>query len=136
MTPADGRPPRESPEDWLRHARSDLEYARVGPTRETILPEQVCFHAQQAAEKALKAMLLARGVIFPFTHDIEELLEIARGSDIATPDGIAAAAALTPFAVETRYPGWSEEVTKEEMERAVRLAEAVVAWCRERIKET
>ena len=42
-------------EDWLRHARSDLALASaVGPVGD-ILAETLCFHAQQAAEKALKA---------------------------------------------------------------------------------
>ena len=53
MTPAGRRPPPGSPEDWLAHAKSDLNLARLGKDRQEILPEQVCFHAQQAAEKAL-----------------------------------------------------------------------------------
>jgi hypothetical protein len=39
--------------------------------------EQVCFHALQAEKKAIKALLLCRGIEFPLTHDIEEPLEIA-----------------------------------------------------------
>lgn len=41
-----------SPADWLRHAYSDLALASMTP-RPPVLPEQLCFHAQQAAEKAL-----------------------------------------------------------------------------------
>ncbi len=62
------------PEEWLVHAKSDLNLARLSKGRDDVLPEQVCFHSQQAAEKALKAVLLHRKIEFPFIHDIEELL--------------------------------------------------------------
>ena len=45
-----------SPVDWLRYAESDLEIARI-PQSFRILLEGLCFHAQQAAEKTLKAVL-------------------------------------------------------------------------------
>lgn len=44
-----------SPDDWLRRARSDLALAKV-PLPEGALYEDLCFHAQQAAEKAIKAV--------------------------------------------------------------------------------
>jgi HEPN domain-containing protein len=44
-----------SSEEWLRPAQSDLNLARLGRHQPGVLLEQVCFHAQQAAEKALKA---------------------------------------------------------------------------------
>lgn len=46
-----------SPDDWLRHAYSDLELARVALPAKVLL-ELLCFHAQQAAEKSLKAVYL------------------------------------------------------------------------------
>jgi HEPN domain-containing protein len=69
------------------------------------LREQVCFHAQQAAEKALKAVLVSWRIDFPYTHDIKGLLRIAETSGIVIPPTIQQAALLTPYAVETRYPG-------------------------------
>ena len=49
-----------SPEDWIVHAKSDLTFAVLAQENRTadILSSQICFHAQQAAEKALKAVLL------------------------------------------------------------------------------
>ncbi len=60
--PPEGRLPG-SPADWLRHAHSDLELARVGRATKVLL-EGLCFHAQQAAEKALKAVLVAKVSLF------------------------------------------------------------------------
>jgi len=117
-----------SPEEWLAHAESDVNLARLAKDREEILPEQVCFHAQQAAEKALKAVLLHRKVEFPFIHDIEALLEIMTQSGLLMPPDVAAAGALTPYAVEARYPGYEEEITPSHVDEAIRLAEGVLAW--------
>ncbi len=117
-----------SPADWLAHAESDLNLARLAKDREDILPEQVCFHAQQAAEKALKAVLLSRGIEFPLVHDIEVLVRLAEGKGIALPAGIADASALTPYAIEARYPGYPEEISSTDVHEAIHLAERVVAW--------
>ena len=46
-----------SPEEWLGHALSDLKLAKLGKEDPDILPEQICFHAQQAVEKTFKAVL-------------------------------------------------------------------------------
>jgi len=117
-----------SPEDWLAHAESDLNLARLAKDHEEILPEQVCFHAQQAAEKALKAVLLDRKIEFPLIHDIEELLEIATQGGLLVPPDVADAGMLTPYAVEARYPGSEEEITPSQVDEAIRLAEDIVAW--------
>jgi HEPN domain-containing protein len=67
------RPVPGSPQDWLAHARSDLTFARL-PLPEGAFYEGLCFHAQQAAEKALKAVYQYYGWMFRYTHDLEELV--------------------------------------------------------------
>lgn len=122
------RDPLGSPEDWLAHAESDLDLAKIARDRKSVLPEQVCFHAQQAAEKSLKAILLFKQVEFPLTHDIEELIELAAQNGLALPEEISEAGLLTPYAAETRYPGHLEEVTPSDVDEALRLAESVLRW--------
>jgi HEPN domain-containing protein len=100
----------------------------LGKDRDDVLPEQVCFHAQQAAEKGLKAVLLHRKIEFPFIHDIEALLEIMTQSGLVVPPDVADAGVLTPYAVEARYPGYEEEITPSQVAEAIRLAERVVSW--------
>ncbi|QXD16597.1 HEPN domain-containing protein [Rhodocaloribacter litoris] len=63
-----------SPADWLRRARSDLTLARLSPP-DGVLREDLCFHAQQAAEKALKALWVALEQPVPRTHNLKTLLE-------------------------------------------------------------
>lgn len=98
-----------TPAAWLTRARSNLIRAQQ-PKPEGVLWEDLCFDAQQAAEKALKR------------------------SGIELPEEIRLAAALSAYAVGTRYPGPMEPVTEEDYRRAVSLAETVVRWVEHQIQ--
>ena len=65
--------------EWMRHARSDLVITKLIDDEE-ITPEILAFHAQQAVEKALKALLVQRQVDFPRTHVIGVLLTLCSDS--------------------------------------------------------
>lgn len=112
----------------MSHAASDLRLAHLAAGDESIRREQVCFHAQQAAEKAIKALLLSRSIEFPLTHDIEELLEIAESSGISLPADVREAGLLNPYAVESRYPGYWFEITEADLAEAMQSAERTLAW--------
>jgi HEPN domain-containing protein len=116
-----------SAEEWLRYARADLSLARV-PLPDQAMYEQLCFHAQQSAEKALKAVLVYLRVDFPNTHNLGVLLDMISERQSIDVFLITAATLLTVYAVAARYPGVDEPVRKEEYERAVRAAEDVVKW--------
>jgi HEPN domain-containing protein len=113
---------------WLEHARSDLQLGRAALRTRGVLPEGACFHAEQCAEKALKALLLQRGISFPRTHTIEVLLDLLKASGISIPGGVDEAFALSEYAVQTRYPGAWEPITKAEARRAIEQATLVLAW--------
>jgi HEPN domain-containing protein len=116
-----------SPGDWLVRARSSLSRAMAICPPDS-LPEDSCFDAQQAAEKALKAVLVFHRIQFGFTHDISDLIGTLKRSGISVPEAIGDAAVLTEYAVQTRYPGAYEPVTEDEHQDAIRLAQIVVAW--------
>ena len=59
---------------WLAKAEDDLRVARLLIAEENRLYGAGAYHCQQAAEKALKAWLAARNIVFPKTHDLETLL--------------------------------------------------------------
>jgi HEPN domain-containing protein len=96
--------------------------------------EDLCFHAQQAAEKAIKALLIKYGVEFPYVHDIAELLTLLEKASRAIPENIKQGERLTRFAVFTRYPGIAASVTHEEYEEALNLAETVVSWVQDQLE--
>lgn len=130
MNPDNEKDALGSPAQWITHAESDLKLGRLGADDPSVLREQVCFHAQQAAEKALKAVLLSREIEFPYTHDIKGLLKIAETNAVAIPPAIKQAALLTPYAVETRYPGDWMDITESDVQEALQIAEHTILWAK------
>ncbi len=120
-----------SPADWIRYAKADLALARV-PLPADGLYELLCFHAQQAAEKSVKAILIHHGIPPPRTHSIERLIDLLPASTLRTTTLIQAAR-LTIFATVTRYPSGDESVSVEEYQEAVHLAQDIVNWAEERL---
>lgn len=113
---------------WLRFALDDSATANVLHASQPLRARHVCWHAQQAAEKALKAVLVFENVAFPRHHDLAALHR--QLPDAWQVDTTAQAlAALTEWAVEARYPGdWSdatEEAALSAVEQARRVWESV-----------
>jgi HEPN domain-containing protein len=123
-----------NPAEWLRWARSNLARAKADRPVPEVLYEDLCFDAQQAAEKSIKALLVHRKVQFPKTHDLIGLLTLLDRSGMEVPKEIRQADILTGYAVEARYPGLFEEVIREEYIEAVSMAERVVRWAESLIK--
>ncbi len=108
--------------EWLRKANDDLHLAEYLLTTGTAFPNAITFHAQQAAEKYLKALLTRHQVIFPKTHDLEQLLDLIESihNDLAAT--LRDIIILTPYGVELRYPGDRPDATADEAREAVLLA--------------
>ncbi len=119
---------------WLQRARSDLQLGRAALNTPGVMPEDAAFHAQQCAEKALKALLLHREISFPKTHAIEVLLDLLKTQGISVPKGVDEAFELSEYAVQTRYPGEWEPVSKTEARKAVERAALVLAWVESQVK--
>jgi len=124
----------DDPREWLNRARSSLIRASSCRALAGVYFEDVCFDAQQAAEKAIKAVLLSRRVEFPWTHDLGALLDLARQAGVAIPMDVAECVTLTRYATAGRYPRSVEPVSDDECGSAIRQAEAVVRWAEATVK--
>ncbi len=123
------RPVPGSAEDWIARAIGDLALARV-PLPEGGYYEDLCFHAQQAAEKAIKAVYKKHGLTFRYSHDLGELLADLMNQGLTVPPEVEAAQILTAYAWESRYPGLAEPVTDEEYREAIQQSDDVVRWAK------
>ncbi len=92
----------------------------------------VGFHAQQAAEKLIKAVLAARGVAFVKSHALSYLIGLIEQNDIEAPSELSEADVLSPWAVEFRYEG--EEPPALDRSAALLLVEQLRAWAENEIK--
>jgi HEPN domain-containing protein len=96
-------PRRRHIEVLLRKAAQDEGALRALLAHQDVAVEVLGFHAQQAAEKLLKAAIRARGAEYPLTHRLTDLLDQLASLGVDVPDDLAAVKELTPFAVEFRY---------------------------------
>jgi len=117
---------------WVRKAEADIQGARQLAAARPTFHDLVCFHSQQAAEKYLKALLQEYGLTVPRTHDLEELLNRLLPHDASLRKLRRGLAALTPFAVDYRYPG--ETATKRDALSSLRRAERIRREVRHRLK--
>jgi len=104
-------------------ARGDLGMARLGCQNLGEYANLVAFHCQQAAEKVLKACLMAVGVEPPLTHSLRLLADLLKGRGLPPPNEDDARL-LGAFAVGPRYG--AREVSPEEALAAVKAAERVL----------
>lgn len=130
MSPPERFPP-DDPREWMNRARSNLVLAQ-NRIPDAYL-EDLCFDAQRAAEKAIKAVMIARGIEFPYVHDLGSLLSLLEEIEEPVPEAIRTAVSLTTYATATRYPNTGAPVTEQEYQDAVAIAEAVVRWAEERL---
>jgi HEPN domain-containing protein len=119
--------------EWVSKAESDFKAAAFLLKSGGEYLFQIAFHAQQSAEKYIKAFLVWHQIEFTKTHDIEKLLALAAKVVPDLPEVLAEAKILTPFGVDYRYPGDYPDVTPEDAEKAVTLAARVRNEIRNRL---
>jgi len=118
-------------QEWISKAEQDYQVALFLSDSGLPVYDAICFHAQQSAEKFLKAWLTEQGVEFPRIHDLEILARMGLPTlaDLsALMDGLRF---LTAFAVEVRYPGFGAE--KEDATRCLEVAERLRALIRQHL---
>lgn len=118
---------------WTIKAEHDLKTAEHTLTLEEECPyDTVCFHAQQCVEKYFKALLTLHSIEFSKTHDLTELV-VLLPADIRQEITQADIEDLNPYAVETRYPGDWEPLTREDAIRAVTVARSIRQMIRQHL---
>ena len=121
---------------WLSHGDEDLRLAAHAMTlqAEEAPYRLIAYHAQQCAEKYLKAFLVYYHVDFPFTQNISTLLELC-SEHASWAAKLQDAEQLTLYSITTRYPGEEEEVTESEAGQAIDLARKVRTQVRTALKQ-
>ena len=112
---------------WLAYAKRDLDAAQALLNQGDIFTQQVCFLAQQGAEKALKAGLIFEQIEFPFRHDLDMLRNLLPAT-WSCHQTCPTLRTLTLWATESRYPSSLEEPTQEDAQAALELAQEVLSF--------
>jgi HEPN domain-containing protein len=118
--------------EWVAKAEGDVSTAhRELRARKAPNYDAACFHAQQAAEKYLKAHLQEHGISFPKTHSLVALLELCLTTDASFEPQRSRLVLLEQYAVRYRYPG--DSATRAEARQAVAEVQALRAFARARL---
>jgi HEPN domain-containing protein len=116
------------PTAWVKKAEEDFVLARSALRRKKPLATGACFHAQQCAEKYMKALLFSKKAGFPMTHDLLLLNNLCSSSGILLEIDSKLLNTLTDFAVRTRYPG--EEPTLNDAKEAIETTKLIRIFAR------
>ena len=111
--------------EWLRYARMDYDAAMHLRSFHPMPIEIICYHCQQAAEKALKAVLIHHGKEVPHIHDTQRLWKLAAALEPTLSTFMPQSSRLANFATITRYPK-ELELNENDMQRALDDARAIV----------
>lgn len=121
---------------WLEFAQYDLKSALWQLKGE--IYTSACFAAQQAAEKALKALILSRGTVAPKVHSLDRLLSILRRLKVVVAFIEREALDLDKYYITTRYPGQyggpEDLYDRSDAQAAVEGAQAVIDFVEKNIR--
>lgn len=113
---------------WISQAEEDFTASKALFRHRKPLLSGTCFHAQQSAEKYLKALLIFKDKDFPKTHDLPALNTMCNNAGIITGLDLQQLVDLTEYAVRRRYPG--NQPDHSEAKEAIQIAGTVRRFAR------
>lgn len=118
---------------WIEKAKNDLLNADNNLASEQIPYDTVCFHCQQAAEKLLKAYLVAHNKAYPITHNLFTILEYILEYDSTAENFRESLAILNPYSVEVRYPGDAWMPAPSDAKEARQAVQEIYNWVKSKL---
>lgn len=116
-------------QEWLKYAKMDYDAARHLQSHQPVPFEIICYHCQQAGEKALKAVLAYHNLEIPRTHNLYTVLAIcAEYYNDMLPIFLESATRLSIFATVTRYPDNVIELNEADMIQALKDADKILQY--------
>lgn len=113
------------PAAWVLKAEHDLLAIRSLIAGAIVPWDMVAFHAQQGAEKYLKALLVLHEQVVPKVHDLERLLQLCVATDPSLSQCVTDCRRLTQLGFVSRYPDNPDEPSERDAREAIRLAERI-----------
>ena len=119
-------------EEWIAKAEQDYDALKIlSRQRKHRVFDTICFHAQQCAEKYLKALIVFHRVSLPKIHDLGKLADLLQPFEPSIGLMTDLYERLSPYGVEFRYPG--EEAIASEARIAIAAAKEIRRFVRDRL---
>lgn len=120
-------------EEWLNYAENDLEVAKTIFEKGESFNSIVMFHAPQAAEKAIKTILIAEEILYPKTHDLNKLLTLMEDKKNFPSKLYTLIAAFEEFGVDVRYPDREILITEKDILNVISSSSEIIKIAHEQI---
>lgn len=120
---------------WIEITDEDLHFSRLGfKVSSSVSYRIIAFHAQQCAEKYLKAFLVYHKIDFPYTHNLTTLIDLCCDIDKSF-EQLRDTEILTGYATANRYPSKYRKLKKNDAKKSIDLAEKVQSFTRNKFAE-
>lgn len=121
-------------QEWINKADEDFEFASINLKERKPFYAQICFHFHQAAEKYLKAYVVAHGLEFRKIHDLRVLLKTSLLQDPSLEELLESCEYLNAFYVEARYPVlWPTNYSYDETYKAYESANRIRSMIKDKL---
>lgn len=121
--------------EWLKYSKNDADAAMQLYKNMYPAPlEIICYHCQQSAEKRLKAVLIAKGIVFDKKHDLAYLIGLMDSGNNISNDLYTCCDSLSQHSVNTRYPG-GIQITESDVKKAFKDLKKISSWVRAELKQ-
>jgi len=125
---------KEAAKAWLKKAEHDFSVAGL-ILEDNEYADIACFHAHQAVEKALKAVLEYNNLDIPKIHDLEKLLNLVSKFSIDLKDFYKEVIILNDYYISSRYPlDVPIDYTRKETKQAVEFAKEIMTLVKKHIE--
>lgn len=118
---------------WIQKADEDFEYAKESLEKGLEFYAQICFHLQQAAEKYLKAYIIAKNIDLKKTHDLIQLLKGCTKQDEEFNNLRGSVIELNSYYIETRYPDFIGIANEPDSKKAMEAAEEIASLVKSKL---
>jgi HEPN domain-containing protein len=125
---------RKFAQGLLIKAEQDMAVLKKWRSDPDIAVKILGFHAQQAAEKMLKAILVHNNIEYPLTHRLTDLIDLILDSGLDFPKNFEDVRYLTPFAVEFRYDIYEKDEEEIDFNEIYALLLNIRGWIKQNIK--
>jgi HEPN domain-containing protein len=120
--------------DWISKGEDDYNFARTNLEEGKNFFAQICFHFQQAAEKYLKAFIIASDLEFRRIHDLGLLLKVCSAKDASFENLRETCEFLSAFYIEARYPvHWPTNFSRQEAQKALQATERIRTFIKDKL---
>jgi HEPN domain-containing protein len=120
--------------EWISKGEEDYNFARANLEEGKNFFAQICFHFQQAAEKYLKAFIIASDLEFRRVHDLGLLLKVCSAKDTSFEDLRETCEFLSAFYIEARYPvHWPTNFSRQEAQKAFQATERIRIFIKDKL---